>query len=145
MTYRTALILGLICQSIGVLAFGPLAYPAYGGFLTQQNMLELYPGLCMYAMMWIVVTPVIWQALAIWQVVLVPAYLGTGALRWARLHGLVCALYVPTLCFPAQLEFQWGAASHLWSDLYVVETLSQAVKSHSFIAAIRILLCLAHL
>ena len=67
-------------------------------------MLELYPGLCMYAMMWIVVTPVIWQALAIWQVVLVPAYLGTGALRWVRLHALVCALYVPTLCFPAQLD-----------------------------------------
>ncbi len=77
-TYRTAVILGLICQSAGMLAFSPSTYTVYDGFLAHWDMLEQCPLLTMYALMWMVTTPVIWQALAIWQRMLVPLYLGTG-------------------------------------------------------------------
>ena len=76
--FKIALVLGVICQSLGVLVFGPEEHSLYGGLLDQSNKLAPYPGVTLYSLMWIVVTPVIWQALAIWQKTLVPAYLGTG-------------------------------------------------------------------
>ena len=77
--FKVALVLGVICQSLGVLVFGPEEYIVYGGLLDESNKLAPYPREAMYSLMWIVVTPVIWQALSIWQKTLVPAYLGTGA------------------------------------------------------------------
>jgi len=79
--FKIALVLGVICQSLGVLVFGPEEYIVYGGLLDQSNKLAPHPREAMYSLMWIVVTPVIWQALSIWQKTLVPAYLGTGALQ----------------------------------------------------------------
>ncbi len=76
--YRTAVILGLVCQTVGVLAFGPENYTVYGGFLGDWTRLKAYPELTLYALMWIDITPVVWQSLAIWHRILVPAYLGTG-------------------------------------------------------------------
>ena len=77
--FKIALVLGVICQSLGVLVFGPEEYNLYGGLLDQSKKLAPYPRVTLYSLMWIVLTPVIWQALAIWQKTLVPAYLGTGA------------------------------------------------------------------
>ena len=77
-SYRTALILGVICQSVGALAFGAEEYTVFGDLLQQWTKLEPYPRLTVYALMWIVSVPVVWQVLAVWQAVLVPAYLGTG-------------------------------------------------------------------
>ena len=77
---RTALILGVICQCLGNILFGPEEYTVYGGFIDSWHKLAPYPGLTLYSLMWIVFTPVIWQALAIWQKTLVPAYLGAGTL-----------------------------------------------------------------
>lgn len=78
--YRTAVILGIVCQTAGVLAFGPHTYTIYGGFLDSVTELKAHPELTLYAIMWTTITPVIWQALAIWWQILVPAYLGTGEL-----------------------------------------------------------------
>ncbi|KAL0049121.1 hypothetical protein WJX82_007032 [Trebouxia sp. C0006] len=77
--YRTALVLGLICQSLGLIVFGPEGYPVFGGFIDQTSKFAAYPRLTMYSLMWIVATPVIWQALAVWQKTIVPPYLGVVA------------------------------------------------------------------
>ena len=77
-SYRTALILGVICQSAGALAFGAVKYTVFGHLLQQWTKLEPYPRLTAYSLMWIVAVPVVWQVLAVWQAVPVPAYLGTG-------------------------------------------------------------------
>ena len=69
----------MTCQSLGIILFGSGAYALYGGYIDQYNQLSPQPSLTMYSLMWIVVTPVIWQSLAIWQKTLVPAYLGTVA------------------------------------------------------------------
>ena len=78
--YRTAVILGVLCQVAGALAFGPRTCTIYGGFLDDLMSVKAHPGLTLYAIMWTVITPVVWQFLAIWQQILVPAYLATGRL-----------------------------------------------------------------
>lgn len=77
-SYRTALVLGLICQSLGLIVFGPEAYRVLGGYIDQRSKFATYPWLTMYSLMWIVTTPVIWQALAVRQRTTVPPYLGVG-------------------------------------------------------------------
>ena len=77
-SYRTALILGVICQSAGALAFGARKYTVFGDMLQQWTKLEPYPRLTAYSLVWIVAVPVVWQVLAVWQAVPIPAYLGTG-------------------------------------------------------------------
>ena len=72
----------MICQTAGVLAFGPRTYTTFGGFLDETTELKSHPQLVLYALMWTVVTPVVWQSLAIWRQILVPAYLGTGELSF---------------------------------------------------------------
>ena len=79
--YRTAVVLGGLCQIAGVLAFGPRTYTVYGGFLDTVFDLNMHPELTLYAIMWTVITPVVWQLLAIRFQILVPAYLGTGKAR----------------------------------------------------------------
>ena len=76
--YRSAVLLGCICQLAGVLTFGPRTYTVYGGFLSSVFRLNAQPGLTLYAIMWTVMTPVVWHILAIRWRILVPAYLGTG-------------------------------------------------------------------
>ena len=77
-TYRTALCLGCVCQLVGILAFGPRSYTIYGGFLRSLRDLGDRPELTLYAIMWALITPVIWQLLAIKRQLLVPPFLGTG-------------------------------------------------------------------
>ena len=90
--YRSAVLLGCICQLAGVLAFGPRTYTVYGGFLRSVFNLDAQPRLTLYAIMWTVITPMVWQFLAIRCRILVPSYLGTGktpfVLRFAE-----CSLY----------------------------------------------------
>ncbi len=50
-SYRTALILGVICQSAGALAFGAVKYTVFGDLLQQWTKLELYPRLTVCALM----------------------------------------------------------------------------------------------
>lgn len=76
--YRSAVLLGCICQLAGVLAFGPRTYTVYGGFLSSVLRLNAQPALTLYATMWTVITPVVWLFLAIRWRILVPAYLATG-------------------------------------------------------------------
>ena len=42
-SYRTAVILGLIGQAIGMVAFGPDEDSPYGGLLDHRDQLTLYP------------------------------------------------------------------------------------------------------
>ena len=65
-------------QTIGMIAFGPETYSAYGQFLDARTQISLHPLLTMYAMMWVIIVPVIWHILAIWQKMLLSVYLGTG-------------------------------------------------------------------
>lgn len=80
--YRSAVLLGCICQHAGVLAFGPRTYPVYGGFLSSVFRLQAQPGLTLYSIMWTLITPVVWQFLAIRWRVLVPVYLGSGKISF---------------------------------------------------------------
>ena len=90
-SFKTALILGLTCQSIGLMLFGPEYYVLYGGLMDDWTRLAPYPQVTMYSLMWIVVTPVIWQSLAIWQKTLVPPYLGPG--KFAALSFAPCRFF----------------------------------------------------
>lgn len=89
--YRSAVLLGCISQLAGVLAFGPRTYTVYGGFLSSVFTLDAQPRLTLYAIMWTVITPVVWQFLAIRWRVLVPVYLGTGKIS-------ICADFGCTDC-----------------------------------------------
>lgn len=86
-TYRSAVLLACICQLAGVLAFGSRTYTVYGGFLSSVFDFNAQPELTLYAIMWTVITPVVWQFLAIRWHILVPVYLGTGE----RQFTLACA------------------------------------------------------
>lgn len=77
-SYRTACILGLVCQLVGLLAFGPRNATIYWGILNDYTDLQAHPELTIYSLMWTCICVTIWQFLAIWQGVLVPAYLGNG-------------------------------------------------------------------
>lgn len=77
-SYRTALLLGLVCQLVGLLVFGPRTVTIYWGILTDYTTLQPHPELTLYSLMWTAICVAIWQLLAIWKQVLVPAYLGNG-------------------------------------------------------------------
>lgn len=117
--YRSAVLLGSICQLAGVLAFGPRTYTIYGGFLNPKFVSHTQPDLMLYATMWTVITPVVWQLLAIRRQILVPTYLGTGT-SWSVLvpacttaagrgHHLLC---VECLQLPALWEPPWSTQGH---------------------------------
>ncbi|KAL3161411.1 hypothetical protein ABBQ32_010301 [Trebouxia sp. C0010 RCD-2024] len=74
--YRTAVLLGIVCQLVGVLIFGPRVAVVYNGFLKDWTVLEPFPGLTLYALMWAQITPVMIQLLAIWQQILLPIFIG---------------------------------------------------------------------
>lgn len=76
--YRTAVLLGIACELVGVLVFGPRVAVVYNGILTDWTVLKPRPALTLYALMWAEVTLVTWQFLAIWKQILVPVYLGFG-------------------------------------------------------------------
>ncbi|DBA79483.1 TPA: Na+/Pi symporter [Trebouxia sp. C0005] len=99
-SYRTALILGVICQSAGALAFGARKYTVFGDMLQQWTKLEPYPRLTAYSLVWIVAVPVVWQVLAVWQAVPIPAYLGT-----------VASTVGAILVFPGASEMELGKST----------------------------------
>ena len=77
-SYERAVIIGLVCQCAGALAFGPESYPIFESYLDKWSRLEPYPRLTAYALMWTLITPVLWQAFAIWHAVPIPPFLGAG-------------------------------------------------------------------
>ncbi|DBA79742.1 hypothetical protein WJX77_004526 [Trebouxia sp. C0004] len=77
--YRTAVLLGIVGQVVGIVVFGPRTALVYSGILFDWTKLKPYPQLTLYAMMWAEVTLVTWQYLAIWKQVLIPVYLGAVA------------------------------------------------------------------
>ncbi len=79
--YRTAVLLGIVGQVVGIVVFGPRTASVYSGILFDWTKLKPYPELTLYAMAWAEVTLVTWQYLAIWKQVLIPVYLGTGIVR----------------------------------------------------------------
>lgn len=94
--YRTAAVLGILCQTVGVLAFGPRQHPVFGGFLHGITDINAHPNLTLYALMWAVLTPPIWTLLAIRYRIPVPAYLGTG--RHLPFHLHCCASTAVPAC-----------------------------------------------
>ena len=76
--YKTALILGVIGQAVGMLAFGDETFAPFHGLLRTLEHVQLQPRLTLYALMWITVTPVVWHGLAIWQRLLLPGHLATS-------------------------------------------------------------------
>ena len=89
-TYRTAVLLGIACELVGVLVFGPRVAVIYNGFLTDWTVLQSSPGLTLYALMWAEVALVTWQFLAIWKQILVPVYLGFGICPPPFSHPVPC-------------------------------------------------------
>ncbi|KAL3134291.1 Na+/Pi symporter [Trebouxia sp. C0009 RCD-2024] len=78
-SYRTAVMFGLVCQLLGLLAYGSQTVATYWGTLDDYTSLQPRPDLAAYSLMWTCVCVTIWQALAIWKRVLVPADLGNAA------------------------------------------------------------------
>lgn len=78
--YRTAVLLGIVCQLVGVLIFGPCVCVVYNSYLKDWTVLKPFPGLTLYALMWAEITPVVIQLLAIWQQILVPTFISFGNL-----------------------------------------------------------------
>ena len=79
-SYRTAVCIGVVFQAAGMLAFGPETYTIFSGLLSDWDILQLYPRVTLYTLMWIQVTPTIWHSLSIWQRMLLPGQLGTSML-----------------------------------------------------------------
>ena len=77
-SYKTAVILGLLGQAIGMLLFGPESYSAFNDYLNQRQLLSSHPLQTMYSLMWSILVPLAWQILAIWRRVLLPTYFATG-------------------------------------------------------------------
>ena len=65
--YRTVVLLGIVCEMVGVLVLGPRVAIVYNGILTDWTVLKPFPGLTLYALMWAEITLVTWQVLAIWK------------------------------------------------------------------------------
>lgn len=85
--YRSALIIGIVFQAAGRLAFGPGTYTIFSGLLDDWHVLKQYsPRLSLYALMWIQVTPVILHALSIWRRMLLPGYIATCMLPCDPIH-----------------------------------------------------------
>ena len=99
--YRTAVLLGIICELVGVLVFGPRVAVVYNGILNDWTVLKPYPGLALYALMWAEMTLVTWQFLAIWKQILVPVYLGFGTCFYPLLP-------------PSALSRPWQTLPHQW-------------------------------
>lgn len=95
-TYRTAVLLGIACELVGVLVFGPRVAAVYNGILTDWTVLKSSPGLTLYALMWAEIALVTWQFLAIWKRILVPVYLGFGTFPVPFLPA--CPLPFPATC-----------------------------------------------
>lgn len=87
--YRTAVLIGIVGQVVGVVIFGPRTASVYNGILFDWTKLKPYPELTLYAMAWTEVTLVTWQYLAIWKQVLIPVYLGAGMVRECTQNDLV--------------------------------------------------------
>lgn len=118
--YRSAVLLGSVCQLVGVLAFGPRTYTICGGFLSPKFVFNTQPDLMLYATMWTAITPAVWQLLAIRRQILVPTYLGTGT-SWSLLVPACTAaagrghilLSVECLQLPAPWEPPWSTLGRL--------------------------------
>ena len=78
--YRTAALIGVIFQAIGMLAFGPETYTIFSGLLSNWHVLQPHPRATLYILMWIQITPIIWHSLSIWHRMLLPGYLATSML-----------------------------------------------------------------
>lgn len=78
--YRTAVLVGVVFQAAGMLAFGPETYTIFSGLLSNWHVLQPYPRATLYTLMWIQVTPIIWHSLSIWRRMLLPGYLATSML-----------------------------------------------------------------
>ena len=87
--YRTAVLVGIVGQVVGIVIFGPRTASVYNGILFDWTKLKPYPELTLYAMAWTEVTLVTWQYLAIWKQVLIPVYLGAGMVRECTQNDLV--------------------------------------------------------
>ena len=77
-SYKNAVILGLIGQAFGLVVFGPEVHSAYGSFLDHREQLYTHPLQTMYALTWSLIIPLIWQLVATWQRIVMPMYLATG-------------------------------------------------------------------
>lgn len=85
--YRTAVVIGIVFQAVGMLAFGSETYTMFSGMLEEWSVLQQYPArLTLYVLMWIQVTPVILHALSIWQRMLLPGYIATSMLPHNARH-----------------------------------------------------------
>lgn len=77
-SYKTAIILGLVGQAVGILAFGPESFRPYGDLLDHRQQLPSHPAETMYALMWSLIVPLVWQIAAVQQKMILPMYLGPG-------------------------------------------------------------------
>lgn len=79
-SYRSAAVIGALCQFAGVIAFGPHSLPLYLGLLRPGAGDNLSPELVMYSLLCVSLVLPIWQLLALWQQAPTASYLGAGML-----------------------------------------------------------------
>lgn len=96
--YRTAVLLGIVCELVGSLVFDPRVAAVYNGVLKDWTVLKPFPGLTLYALMWAQITPTVMQLLAIRKQILVPPFLGFGTVptSCARLLAQQAPVHVHT-------------------------------------------------
>lgn len=91
-SYRTAVIVGILCQAAGRLAFGPETHTVFSGLLDDWHVLQHYPPrVTLYVLMWIQFSPVVWHALSIWRRKLLPGSIAISMLpQWRHTPGQYC-------------------------------------------------------
>ena len=67
LSYRTALLLEVMCQIVGNVAFGPHYLMPYSGFLKSETEVRDQPELVIYALLCVVAVLAVWHTLAFWQ------------------------------------------------------------------------------
>lgn len=89
LTYRTTVILGVLCQTVGAMGFGIDTAHIFSGYLDKWTILQPHPVTTMYTLMWVSLISAIWQAISVWRRVLVPTHLALGT-TWAWLCVCMC-------------------------------------------------------
>ena len=89
--YRSAVILGILCQTFGAVGFGTSTALPFGGLLEDWTLLRAHPKTTMYTLMWVSVVPAIGQAMALWRGVLVPTHLALGRAHCTAAFGCCCS------------------------------------------------------
>ena len=86
--YRTALLLEVTCQIIGIIAFGPYHLSPFSGVIKAGMAKSYDPDLVMYSLLCVAFVLPLWQLLAYWKQVPISPFtqLGKSSCISFRIH-----------------------------------------------------------